>query len=201
MNILKTPQQMLLEEMGNAPTSPGVLKTPQQLLLEESGVMPNVYADGGQVNQMNSEDMLAALIAMGHEPQRFAKGGLSTPANIGSQVAINAAFLSPELQELRKNTQAKKYGPAMENAAAIGLAVSPLNPITALLSLMAPNQMGDATLDTYNKQKAEEEARRQEIAKMRARTYSPVFLQNQPVPMIDLEQEPSFPSTSRFMNK
>lgn len=200
MNILKTPRQKMLEEAGAVPSSPGMLKTPQQLLLEESGAMPNVYADGGQV-QMSPEDMLATLVALGYTPQRFAKGGLSTTANIGSQAAVNASMLTPEMTEFRKNLQAKKYGPATENLAALGLALSPLNPITALLSLMSPSQLGDATLDTYYKQKSEEEAKRQELARMRARTYSPVFLHNQPVPAIDFEQEPSFPSTSRFMNK
>lgn len=201
MDILKTPQQKLMEEAGINPATPGMLKTPQQLLLEEAGITRKGFAQGGEVNQMSPQDMLAMLIAMGQTPQKFAKGGLSTPANIGSQVAINASMLTPELQELRKNVQEKKYGPAMESAVSLGLALSPLNPLTALLSLMEPTKLGDATLDTYYKQKAEEEAKRQELARMRARAYSPVFLHNQPVPMIDLEQEPSFPSTSRFYQR
>jgi len=61
MNILKTPQQMLLEEAGMAPASPGMLKTPQQLLLEESGVQPKFFSDGGSTNQMSPE-MLRALM-------------------------------------------------------------------------------------------------------------------------------------------
>ena len=64
MNILKTPQQKLMEEMGATPASPGYLKTPQQLLLEEAGVMPaKLYADGGQVEQQYSPEMLRALLA------------------------------------------------------------------------------------------------------------------------------------------
>jgi len=202
MNILKTPQQKLLEEAGATPASPGMLKTPHQLLLEESGAMPALFADGGQVNEISPEDMLATMVALGYEPQKFAKGGrLSTAANIGSQVAVNAPMLTPEMLELQKNLQARKYGPAMENAASLGLAISPLNPLTAILSLMEPSKLGDATLDAYYKQKAEEEARQQQLARMRARSQSPVFLHNQPVPTIDLEQEPSFPSTTRFFNK
>lgn len=181
------------------PASPGLLKTPQQLLLEESGVTRK-FADGGSTS-MGVQDMLAALIAAGREPQKFAGGGLSTPANIGSQVAFNAPFMTPELLELQKNLAAKKYGSAAENVAALGLAVSPLNPLTAFLSLMAPTQLGDATLDTYNKQKAEEAARQQEIARMRARAYSPVFKHNQPVETINFQEHPSFPSTSRFYKR
>lgn len=75
MNILKTPQQMLMEEAGMTPATPGMLKTPQQLLLEEAGVTPPAFADGGQVNQMSPEDMLAMMMAMGYQPQRFADGG------------------------------------------------------------------------------------------------------------------------------
>lgn len=76
MNILKTPQQKLMEEAGMTPASPGMLKTPQQLLLEEAGVTRKGFAQGGEVNQPRSvDDMLAELVAMGHEPQRFADGG------------------------------------------------------------------------------------------------------------------------------
>lgn len=70
MNILKTPQEKLLEEAGAIPASPGMLKTPQQLLMQESGVRPSMFAEGGHV-----DDMLAELIAMGYSPQRFNNGG------------------------------------------------------------------------------------------------------------------------------
>lgn len=65
MNILKTPQQKLLEEMGVAPATPGYLKTPKQLLLEEARVSPIQYADGGMVDeqQQYSPEMLRALLA------------------------------------------------------------------------------------------------------------------------------------------
>jgi len=200
MNFLKTPQQKLMEEAGMMPASPGMLKTPQQALMEESGIQPKFFADGGSTT-MSVQDMLAALIAAGQEPQKFAGGGLSTPANIGTQVAFNAPFLTPEILEMRKNIAAKKYGPAAENAASLGLAVAPLNPLTAILSLMEPIKLGDATLDTYRKQQAEEAARQQEIVRARARAQSPVFKHNQPVEMIDLQEQPSFPSLSKFYNR
>lgn len=74
MNILKTPQQKLLEEAGMTPATPGMLKTPHQLLMEESGIQPKFFADGGSTNT-NPQDMLAELIALGYEPQRFNNGG------------------------------------------------------------------------------------------------------------------------------
>jgi hypothetical protein len=48
MDILKTPQQKLLEEAGAVPASPGMVHTPQQMLMNESGIMPR-FADGGNV--------------------------------------------------------------------------------------------------------------------------------------------------------
>lgn len=76
MDILKTPQQKLMEEAGINPATPGMLKTPQQLLLEEAGVTRKGFAQGGEVNQPRSvDDMLAAMIAMGYTPQKFADGG------------------------------------------------------------------------------------------------------------------------------
>lgn len=81
MNILKTPKHRVMEEAGVVPASPGMLKTPQQLLLEESGVMPKFFANGGEVNSMSPEDMLAMMIAMGQTPQKFANGGGVMGAN------------------------------------------------------------------------------------------------------------------------
>jgi hypothetical protein len=73
MNILKTPQQKLLEEAGAIPGSPGMLNTPKQMLLNESGIMPR-FADGGQV-EMSPQDMLAALFINNIQPEHLAAGG------------------------------------------------------------------------------------------------------------------------------
>jgi hypothetical protein len=73
MDILKTPQQKLLEEAGAIPASPGMAHTPKQMLMQESGIMPR-FADGGAV-QMSPEDMLAELIYRGQLPEHFASGG------------------------------------------------------------------------------------------------------------------------------
>lgn len=74
MNFLKTPQQKLMEDAGLVPASPGMLKTAQQAMMEESGIQPQFFADGGSTNT-NPQDMLAELIALGYEPQRFNNGG------------------------------------------------------------------------------------------------------------------------------
>jgi hypothetical protein len=73
MNLLKTPHQLLLEEAGAVPASPGLLNTPKQMLMQEAGVTPN-FAAGGHIS---SNDMLAEIIAANQVPQRFAEGGRS----------------------------------------------------------------------------------------------------------------------------
>jgi len=71
MDFLKSPHQMLLEEAGAPPLSPSSLNTPKEMLMQESGSFPQ-YSHGGQ---MTVQDMLAALIAQGQTPQKFATGG------------------------------------------------------------------------------------------------------------------------------
>lgn len=76
MNLLKTPHEKLLEEAGMTPASPGMLNTPKQLLMQESGVTPSLFSNGGQPQQqMSPQDMFAAMVAAGHQPQKFATGG------------------------------------------------------------------------------------------------------------------------------
>ena len=67
LNLLKTPQQKLLEETGLNPASPGMLKTPKQALMEEMGVLPK-FAKGGQPT---SRQMKAELIAGGRDLPKF----------------------------------------------------------------------------------------------------------------------------------
>lgn len=95
MDILKTPQQKLMEEVGVNPATPGMLKTPQQLLLEEAGVTRKGFAQGGEVNQMSPEDMLAELVVGGQQPQKLippvqSKGQLQNYSNL--QAFINATL-------------------------------------------------------------------------------------------------------------
>jgi hypothetical protein len=73
MNLLKTPHQLLLEEAGATPASPGLLHTPKQMLMQEAG-MTHKFAGGGQVLK-TPEDMLAEIIAANQVPQKFAEGG------------------------------------------------------------------------------------------------------------------------------
>jgi hypothetical protein len=81
MDLLKTPHQMLMEDAGIAPETPGMVNTPRQMMMQESGIQPhmaiggqNHMANGGQP-QMSPQDMLAALVASGHLPAHYATGG------------------------------------------------------------------------------------------------------------------------------
>jgi hypothetical protein len=65
MDMLKTPKQMLMEEAGMAPASPGLLKTPKQMLIEESGIVPK-FAKGKKVKKkLTAKEMEAELIVNG----------------------------------------------------------------------------------------------------------------------------------------
>ena len=57
MELLKTPHQMLLEEAGALPESPGMLNTPKQMLMQESGIVPH-FAPGGGVTNMDAPSSL-----------------------------------------------------------------------------------------------------------------------------------------------
>jgi len=202
MNFLKTPQQKLMEEAGMTPASPGMLKTPQQAMLEEAGMQPKFFSGGGSTS-MGVQDMLAALIAAGYQPQKFSGGGLSTVKNIGIQTGLATPFLTEDIQAIAKDVKDKKYKEAAARTAGVGYsALAPWNPLTAFISGMtyAP-ELGDATLDTYNKQKAAEAAKQQEIIRAQARAQSPVFKHNQPTQFIDVREQPSFPGLPQFYNR
>jgi hypothetical protein len=73
MDLLKTPQQMLMEETGTNPSTSSMLNTPKQMLMQETGILPHL-AVGGQP-QMSPQDMLALMMAYGQAPQSLAAGG------------------------------------------------------------------------------------------------------------------------------
>jgi hypothetical protein len=159
MNILKTPQQKLLEEAGAVQASPGMLKTPQQLLLEESGVTPK-FSGGGSTDQISVQDMLAMLIASGYQPQRFENGGKATPKKSFAKKLIVpgaiAGFLAPDIAQAATEAQSGKYGEAAATAALIGSGFLP-GPLQALIAGFMPSELGDSTLDAYNRMKAEKD--------------------------------------------
>lgn len=65
MDMLKTPKQMLMEEAGMVPATPGPLKTPKQMLVEETGIIPR-YAKGKKVKKkLTAKEMEAELIVNG----------------------------------------------------------------------------------------------------------------------------------------
>jgi hypothetical protein len=105
MDILKTPQQKLLEEAGAIPASPGMVHTPKQMLMNESGIMPR-FADGGQV-QMSPEVMLAELIQSGQIPQYFAAGG--QVENMSPEL-FNAIYGAPQTQPPKSDMMAAGLG-------------------------------------------------------------------------------------------
>lgn len=148
MNILKTPQEKLMEDAGMAPSSPGMLNTPKQMLLQESGVVPRL-AKGGQP-QMSTQDMLAYLVNQGILPSHYAPGGVVK--NIATQAGITAALVPEELSEIGHDIRDEKYLPAAMKAGSVGYsAFAPWNPLTALISGMtySPEAGAGSTLDEW----------------------------------------------------
>ena len=130
MDILKTPQQKLLEEAGAVPASPGMVHTPQQMLMQESGIMPR-FADGGSV-QMSPQDMLAELIYGGHLPEYFAKGG-----------SVTSAEFEAALESARRQPGLLKRGASK----ATGLAGRAFNKMNPLFQVMAAEDAGNRAMD------------------------------------------------------
>jgi hypothetical protein len=151
MNFLKTPQQMLMEDAGMTPASPGMLKTPQQALMEESGIQPKFFAGGGSTT-MSVQDMLAALIAAGQQPQRFNNGGQTSPAKSFAKRLIVpgaiAGLLAPDIAQAATEAQEGKYGEAAATAALIGSGFLS-GPLQMLLMGMYPSELGKGTLEEY----------------------------------------------------
>jgi hypothetical protein len=168
MDLLKTPHQLLLEEAGaKIPTSNGMLKTPQQMLMEQTG-LPQQYADGGQVG-LSSQDMIAAIMAQGQTPQRFAPGG-SVLGNIAGQSAFALPFIPEDARQIASDIKNQKYPEAAVRTADVGYsAFAPLNPLTMGAGLMGYSpEVGDATLEGWKKQELERQMMEQYKAKLKA---------------------------------
>jgi hypothetical protein len=115
-------------------------------------------------------------------PEQKAEGGLvhmagGGVANALTQTAINAPFIAPTATGIAKNVGKGAYVPAIEDAASLGLAMAPLNPLTVGLSLMAPGEAGrGSTLDDLYKRRADEQAA---IKRAQKQFEHEQFMQNQ----------------------
>ena len=167
MDILKTPHQMLLEEAGaKVPTSNSMLKTPQQMLMEQTG-LPQKFADGGNVG-MSVNDMLAAIMAQGQTPQKFAGGSLVK--NIAGQTAFQVPFAGEYASDIAQDIKSQRYPEAAVRTADLGYsAFAPLNPLTMGAGLMGYSpEVGDATLEGWKKQELERRLMEEYAAKLKA---------------------------------
>lgn len=150
MNILKTPQEKLLEEAGMTPASPGMLRTPRQMLFHEAGIKPR-FSNGGST-KMSVQDMLAALIAAGYQPQRLKEGSQPTPVkNAAKKLFLPAAItglLAPDIASAAQEAREGKYGEAAGTAGLIASGFLP-GPLQALLFGLMPGELGKGTLEDY----------------------------------------------------
>lgn len=181
MNILKTPQEKLMEDAGMAPSSPGMLNTPKQMLMQESGIVPHL-AKGGQPESMSVQDMLAYLVNAGVLPQHYAPGG--TVKNIASQAGLTAVLMPNELTEIGEDIKNEKYLPAALKSGNVAYsAFAPFNPITALISgaTYSPEAGAGSTLDEWmaareavkNPPKKTEAPSKKELSILKQKTMAP----------------------------
>lgn len=162
MDFLKSPSQMLLEEAGSHQQPPSLLNTPQQMLMEESGMQPH-YSHGGN---MSVQDMLAALIAHGQTPQKFAEGhgvmGTNYKPEYNPQATMQATpFLSSDapvtnlvksyIADLLGQTAADRIFGGPQGEDAIYQAAQIANPVTGALGVadMPFNLYTDLKKDDY----------------------------------------------------
>jgi hypothetical protein len=141
MNPIKSPHDLLMEQAGFAPQSPGLVNSGQQMLLNQTGILPQ-FADGGST-RTSAEDMLAELFVNGELPQHLKDGGKAeqtllerlkklfkhVPMPATASLAVNAGLNGPGAMEahhnLQENLQGDKYGAAAQNAYELGSAFSP----------------------------------------------------------------------------
>ena len=144
MNIIKTPQQKLMEQLGVTPASPGYLKTPEQLLMEQSGVMPNLYADGGAVEQQYSPEMLRALLAA-HGYLDMKQGPTPEPT-FQAQPTTATSYLRDRVASVVGDKPADRlFGTGSEGQQSEYLPLQLLNPLAAV----------GATIDTIPQMKTQ----------------------------------------------
>lgn len=151
------PQQVAQGNIGTAATDVGLSASPilHGLSTTKKGkAIANLLGLGaGVARTVEGVNELNAPV------EQKAGGGLI--GNIASQIAVNAPYMVPEIAGLGKNVAKGAYAPAMENAASLGLALAPLNPLTAAMSMMAPGEAGaGSTVDDWNARKAAEQAAR-----------------------------------------
>lgn len=134
MNFLKTPQQLLMEEAGMTPASPGMLKTPQQFLLEESGIQPRFFADGGSTNQMSPE-MLKALM-QAYEYQMSSQKPESEPT-FQAQPQTATTWMRDKIANLIGERPADRlFGTGSEGQQSEYLPLQFLNPLSMATSIV-----------------------------------------------------------------
>lgn len=144
MNFIKTPQDMLFEEAGMRPASPGLFNTPQQAMLDRTIPQPMMPLFA----QPSPADMRAMMVAMGQTPQQFKEGGKAK--RFAKKLIWPAAItglLAPDIVQAAEEAQEGKYGEAAGTAGLIASGFLP-GPLQALLLGLTPGELGKGTLDS-----------------------------------------------------
>ena len=173
--FIKSPYQMMLDRLGLSPIQQAL--SPQQMQAEmiARGQTPQHFQAGGHALNLAPELVNPISPSMASKVANFGGKGLAGLGLLGSLTT-----LPEQIQKGKYSDAAINYGNALYNLGMIapklvppflGYATGPL----ALYDALRPTEMGDATLDEWNRRKAaEEEERRRRI--LEAREYSPVVV-------------------------
>ncbi|CAB4129562.1 hypothetical protein UFOVP118_91 [uncultured Caudovirales phage] len=129
------------------------IKTPLEMLYEQIGITPQHFAKGGPV--LTPEQMQALLIFHGKTPPKFAGGGnVKKLAGKAFGPAVATAFAIPELADTYHELQNKDYGNAAGSAtgAADTIASGLSIPYWLLSTLLGSSNVSAGTLDTPEEQ-------------------------------------------------
>lgn len=156
------PQQVAQGNYGTAASDTGVAvgnilhglaRTPKGRAI---GALLGIGSGITRVGQGVNELMPTEQKAEGG-PVHMAGGG--SLGNALTMTALNAPYVAPTGAGIFKNVAKGAYAPAIEDTAGLALAMAPLNPLTAALSMMAPSEAGaGSTVDEWNARKAAERA-------------------------------------------
>lgn len=144
----------------------------------EWGPEPKMAAGGS----VTPEQMRHLMLAYGQTPQKFA-GGSKVAKAFGP--ASMLAFSAPSISEMAQHIKAGKPTQALSGAYDVASMFMPLKAYAPLTAATYSSELGDATLDTWNAEKAAEEKAYRDYV----RATSPVFKEEKPVEYIDFLKE------------
>jgi hypothetical protein len=179
MNPIKSPYQIMLDRLGLSPVQQSL--SPQQMQAEmiTRGQTPQHFQTGGRSLALASQPDLQPTLPLDVALPTMNPSLASKITSIGGKTLGGLGLLG-SVSAIPKNIEDKKYTDAMINYSNALLSLGQIAPRlvpeflgrltgpVALYDALRPTEMGNATLDEWNRQKAaEEEEHRRRVLAMR----------------------------------